>query len=178
MRSSKKRTSTKRLTLGALMVALGVVVLYLGSLVEVLDISMAVIASFCCVVAVIELGGASPWLVFGATSIISLILLPQKMPAVMYFVFFGYYPIIKEKLERIRSKLILWLIKILIFNAAILVSIFVAKRFLMLTETIFVFEIVFILLANLTLILYDIAMTRAVTFYLFRLRKRLRIDKF
>ena len=162
----------------ALLSALGVVILYVGGIIEVLDISMAVIASLTCVVAVIELGGAAPWLVFCATSILSLIVIPQKLPAVMYLLFFGFYPIIKEKLERIKNRPLLWIIKIAIFNAAILAVMAVSKWFFSIETSIFALEIAFFSLANLTLILYDIAMTRVITFYIFRLRKRLRIDKF
>ena len=172
-----KRKSTKKITLCALLSALGVVILYIGGLIEVLDISMAVIASFTCVVAVIELGGSAPWFVWGATSVLSLIIIPQKLSALMYLVFFGFYPIIKEKLERIKNIPLLWLIKVVIFNAAIFAVTAISKWFFMIEESIFVFEIIFFALANLTLILYDIAMTRVISFYIIRLRKRLRIDK-
>ncbi len=156
---------------------MAVAVLYVGTLIEVLDISMAVIASFACVVAVIEYGGAAPWFIWGATSLISLIILPQKLPAVMFFVFFGFYPILKEKLERIRSRVLLWAIKIGIFNVAIFAVVAAAKWFLLLTDTYFAFELLVFVLANAVLILYDVAMTRAISFYIFRLRRRLRIDK-
>ena len=67
--------------------------LYLGSMVEVLDISMAVIASLICVFAVIEYGKGYPWLIFSVTAILSLLLLPNKFPAVVYGCFMGFYPI-------------------------------------------------------------------------------------
>ena len=97
--------------------ALGVVMLYLGSMVEVLDMSMAVIASLICVFAVIEYGKGYPWLIFSVTAILSVLLLPIKTPAVMYAVFFGYYPIIKEKLERL-PRVVSWILKEVIFNVA------------------------------------------------------------
>ena len=90
--------------------ALGVVLLLLGSVIEVMDIAMAALASLLCIFAVIEYGGAAPWLVFSVTGVLSLILLPNKTPAAMYVVFLGYYPIIKEKLERLK-KPIAWVLK-------------------------------------------------------------------
>ncbi|MBQ3000089.1 MAG: hypothetical protein IJD64_06490, partial [Clostridia bacterium] len=70
---------TKRLAVCAMLSALGVVMLGIGSIISVMDISMAVIASLFCIFAVIEYGGAAPWLVFFVTGVLSL-LLPQKAP--------------------------------------------------------------------------------------------------
>ena len=109
---------TKKLTLCAIMSAIGVVILTLGSFVEVLDLSMAAIASFLCIVAVIEIGGVYPWMIYVVTSILSVILYPAGTAGWFYLVFFGFYPIIKEKLERL-NKTLLWIFKILVFNASV-----------------------------------------------------------
>ncbi len=170
-----RKSNTQRIALLSLFVALGVVFLYLGSLIEILDLTAAVLASFICVVAVIECGGASPWLVWGATSLLSLILLPQKLPAFMYAVFFGFYPIIKEKLEKHLKSLISWVIKVVIFNIAIFATV-AASRWLFVSESSPVaLDIAFIVLAEVTLVLYDIAMTRVISLYIFKLRKRFKI---
>ncbi|MBR2353369.1 MAG: hypothetical protein IKA76_02575, partial [Clostridia bacterium] len=79
------KEKTKRLTTCAMLAALGVVLLWLGSMIEVVDISMAVIASLLCVFAVIEYGGGAPWMVFATTSLLSLLLLSHnRAPAMMY----------------------------------------------------------------------------------------------
>jgi len=97
------KKSTKRLTLCAVLTALGVVVLSLGSLLEVLDLSAAALAGMLVVIVVIEVGGPWPWLVWAATGFISL-LLPLKTAAVFYLIFAGYYPILKEKIDEILRK--------------------------------------------------------------------------
>ena len=76
------RKQTKYLTVSAMLAALGVVLLSLGAMVEVLDISVAVLASLLTVYAVIEMGGAYPWLIWLVTSVLSLLLLPQKTPVI------------------------------------------------------------------------------------------------
>ena len=48
---------TKTLALSALLSSLGVILLYLGALIEVLDLSAAAFASLLVMIAVIELGG-------------------------------------------------------------------------------------------------------------------------
>ena len=170
-----KQTNTRQLTACAMLVALGVVLLWIGSVLEVAEISMAVVASLLCIIAVIEYGGSWPWLVFAVTSVLSLVLLPNKGTAVTYALFFGYYPIIKEKLER-HTRVRRWVEKELIFNAA-MVALLAAWRYLLFPTAnrmplvmgllvIVVFEAVFVL--------YDVALTRLISLYLFRLRKRFR----
>ena len=173
MRSNAGKT--KRVAALAMLSALGVVILYAGALISVMDISVAVIASMLAVFAVIEYGKSAPWLVFGVTSILSLLLLPQKSPAVMYALFFGYYPILKEKFEK-RGKVFSWILKEITFHAAIFVMYFALRLvafesvdmpLIMLAVTLALFEIVFPL--------YDVALSRVIMFYLYRLRARFKI---
>jgi hypothetical protein len=64
----------------------------------------------------------SAWTVFIATSLISLILMPDKECAMTYLFFFGYYPIIKDNIDKIKSKILLWITRVIIFNVAIVSS--------------------------------------------------------
>lgn len=175
MKNRGKKSDTKRLTVCAMLSALGVVLLYLGSLIEVLDISMAVIASLTCVIAVIEYGGGAPWSIYGVTSVLSLILLPNKTPAAMYAIFFGFYPILKEKFEK-RGKVSSWILKELVFNVC-LVIMGIAMYFLTMIgdNTLFSSPILFALLilaAELIFALYDVALTRLISFYVISVRHR------
>ena len=150
------------------------ILLYIGALIEVADISMAVIASLLCVVAVIEYGAASAWLVFFVTSVLSVLLLPSKLPAVMYALFFGFYPILKEKIERIRSRVLCWTVKELVFNVC-LVLVFVASRFVTMTADAEIPQgmlLVGFVLCEVIFVLYDIAMTRVITRYVRKIRGR------
>ena len=170
-----KKMQTKKLTVCAMLSALGVVLLWLGSAVEVVDVSMAVVASLFCVFAVIEYGGAAPWLIFSVTGLLSLILLPQKTPAILYLLFFGYYPIIKERLEK-KRRMIGWIAKEIVFNGALFLLL-ILSRFLLMgseTEPLWMFVAV-VVLAEIAFPVYDMALTRLISFYLFRVRHRLRI---
>lgn len=166
----------RKLAVCAMMSALGVVVLYLGSLVEVMDIAMSALASLFVIFAVIEYGKAAPWCIYGVTGILSAILLPNKLPALMYLLFFGFYPIIKEKTERLRKKPIQWLVKELIFNVCLIILMTLSNFILLIDirET-FVFEVVFFILANGVFVIYDIALTRLISTYIFRLRGKFKI---
>ena len=167
-----QRNKTKQLTFCAMFSALGVILLYLGSIIEVVDVSMAVIASFFCVLAVIEYGKGAPWMVFFVTAVLSLLLLPNKSPAVYYAFFFGFYPILKayfERLDKVRS----WIFKEIVFNVCLAVIVVLIKLFFMPSVSIpFMLYAIAIVLCEGVFVLYDIALTRLITFYLFRLRHR------
>ena len=154
--------------------ALSTVILYFGSFIEVLDLSMAVIASLMTTVMVIEYGKSAPWCVFGVTSLLSLLLLPQKFPALIYLLFFGYYPIIKAYIERIRKRFVCWIIKIGIFAVATALLLFLSKLLLLEVDmpASTVMSALFVALCALMLILYDLALTRMITYYIVRLRHR------
>ena len=170
-----RKTNTRQLTVCAMLTALGVVLLWIGSVLEVAEISMAVIASLLCVIAVIEYGAAAPWLVFAATSALSLLLLPNKGVALTYAVFFGYYPILKEKLER-RPRVLRWVLKEAVFHVALVALLILWKWIFFPTVSVIspMLIFLFILLCEIAFVLYDVALTRLISLYLFRIRQRLR----
>ncbi|MBE6596612.1 MAG: hypothetical protein E7641_02980 [Ruminococcaceae bacterium] len=176
MNIGERSEKTRRVAISAMMSALGVLVLYLGSVIEVLDISMAVIASLFVIFTVIEYGGAYPWAVYIVTGILSAVLLPQKLPAAMYILFFGFYPIIKEKLEKLKKRPLCWVLKMIVFNICLFILIFLANKLIYIdAEKYLVFEAIFVLLANFTFVIYDIALTRLISLYIFRLRKKFKL---
>ena len=166
--------NTKKLATCAMLAALGVVMLYAGALIEIVDISMAVIASLLCVVAVIEYGGGAPWMIYGVTSVLSLLLLPNKTPAALYAFFFGVYPILKEKFEK-KPRVIAWIMKIVTFNISLIIMGAAAIYLTFSTNNSLLNPIyigVVVVLSQAVFILYDIALTRLISFYLITLRKR------
>ena len=157
-------------------------ILFLGSLVDVLDLTVAMIASILCTVVLIEVGRFWPWLTYAVVAALSLLLLPNKVPAVV-FLLTGYYPIIKQKLEKLK-KLIAWPIKIVIFNAICTVFLLVCSFFLPGVDMAFfpslgkaMNTVIIYAIGNAVFVLYDIALSRLITYYLFVLRDRLKLNK-
>ncbi len=182
---------TKKITLSAVLSAMGVVLLIIGSFVEVLDLSMAAMASFLCIFSVIEMGRGYPWMIYAVTAVLSIILFPQGLGGWFYLLFFGYYPIIKESVERLK-KPIAWIIKILVFNCAITIYGLICY-FLFFSELEILFNefstilggmdpgvwltaIIYIIL-NLIFVVYDIALTNLITLYVTRLRRKFKFLK-
>lgn len=169
------KNKTFRLALCAILSALGVALIYFGSLTDILDMSAAVIASVGCIFAALEFGGAYPWLIYAVTGVLSLILVPNPMSALMYILFFGFYPILKLKLER-RSRLVCWILKEVAFNIS-LAALFLLWEFVFVAEAEsgLVWNIVFIVLAEITFPVYDVALSKISLMYFAKIRKKLRV---
>lgn len=174
MKRKDRHASIKRLTFCAMLVALGVIFLGIGALIEVLDISMAVIASICVIIPIIEYGKGTPWMVYAAISVLSLLLLPNKFPAALFALFAGFYPILKEKLER-KNTVIRWILKELIFNISLAIIVLL-YFFLFFKGTIQVpwMIAVAIILAEFVFILYDKAISKLIRIYVMEFRHRLK----
>lgn len=178
MKRDTLQKHTLRLTLSAMLAALGVAVLALGSLFDVLDLSVAAIASFFCVYAVLELRGPYPWMIWAVTATLSLLLLPQKTAA-LFYLFLGHYPMLKALLERL-PRAISWVVKLVWLHLSGAL-IFLAVRFVFLPETPLDsrpwYWVLLYVGAVAGFVLFDIALTRIIIFYLARLQKRLGLHR-
>lgn len=175
---------TKKMTVSALLAAMGVALLFIGSLIETLDLSMAALASFFCIFAVIEIGGAYPWLLYSVTGVLSVVLMPHSMGGWFYLLFFGYYPILKEKIEKL-NRVVSWIVKIALMNIALIICIALASFVFYggnMLETLYsmfgaegwgIYAIIGVyLLVNVVFVVYDVALTRLITLYFVKLRHR------
>ncbi len=167
---------TQKLALAAVLSALCFIILLLGSVITVLDLSCAAAASLVIIFCVIELGGYYPYLVWLVVSFISLLMLPDKFGALVFALFCGIYPILKSYIERL-PKVAGWVIKIALFNI-VLTGIIAASRFILGIPTEEIdFSLIVYGVCNITFFLYDIAVTRLISLYLFKLRHRFKFIK-
>ena len=170
-----RRKATRKLTAAAVLAALGVVFLALGAVVEVLDLSMAAIASLTVVFAVIELRGKYPVLVYLVTALLAFLLLPSKTPALFYACFAGYYPMLKAVFEGRFSSPVSWLLKLFCFFASMSLIVFAGVKLLFPSGFVWQPWYMLILLPlALVFVLYDVALTRLITFYVVRLQRKFR----
>ena len=156
--------------------ALSVVFLLLGAIVEVLDITSAILASLMLLIAYEELKGKSV-LVYLATAVISFFFVFfSPMPALEYTIF-GLYPLIKPLIEK-TPKVISYILKGVYIILASLGS--AAVMYLLvpsLAEKLYMLAI-YILVFALVIILFDLLIVRFKRYYQFKLRSTLRIDRF
>lgn len=161
------------------MSALGVLLLYLGSVIEVLDLTMAAFASIIIVMAVIEMGGRWPYLIWLVTSALSLLLLPNKFIALLYLLFCGSYPIFKAMFERLHY-VVSWILKLSMFNTALIIIVFLTMRITTMAnqnpDVIFTWSV--FLVGNAVFVLYDVALSKLITLYLVKIRSMLKLKNY
>lgn len=174
--SQNRAMNTKTTALGAMLVALSVVLLYIGSITEILDLSLCAVASLVAVFALIEFGRGYALTVYSAAALLSLLILPNKFSALAY-VFMALYSIIKSVIERL-GRIASWIVKLVYFNAGLIIAVLLAKYIFLLPDEGMIAMLSLFVLGNAAFILFDIALSRLVLLYFFRLRTRLRIDKY
>jgi hypothetical protein len=67
--------------------------------------------------AIVEYGALYALVIYIASGVLSLVILPNKLICVPFIAFFGYYGILKARIEKIRLLWAEWLIKLAAFNA-------------------------------------------------------------
>lgn len=161
------------MAIASILSALGVVVVWLGSVIEVLDLSAVAIASFAIAFAHIELKGYYPYLIYVTTSALLLIIMPIKAATLMYVCFGGVYPTVKLFAERAVKPMC-----ILIKGVSFVVLVALGALGMYLIGDPFLsmgtwYIVGLGVLALVTLVVYDYALTVVISFYTFRLRKKI-----
>ncbi len=100
--------------------ALAVVLLGMGAIIEVLDISAAAVAALVLLPVLLCYGSRYSLLSYAVTAVLGLVLMPQSLSAWMFAGLTGYYPIIKTRLDRL-PRVLGWLIKLVLLTAIFLV---------------------------------------------------------
>ena len=112
-----KQSPAYQMALGGVLAALAVVVMALGGIIPVATYVCPVVDMLLLHAVLKICGERIAWTWYAAVSILVLLLSPDKEAAAV-FLFLGYYPILKPKLDRTRGK---WLWKILVFNVPMVI---------------------------------------------------------
>lgn len=111
------KNKTKNTAVCGLMTALSVVLMMLTTLVPVFMYVIPIVTGL--VVLFVADVSDKKWAigVYFSTAFLSLLLITDKEAALTYALFFGYYPLIKDIIEK-TPKAIGWLLKLILFNAS------------------------------------------------------------
>jgi hypothetical protein len=166
--------STKKITLSAMAVALGTVIMLLGWVIEALDLTVCALASLLVVFIYIEIGSYYPWLVWICTTLATALIYPGSLVWIEYLLVFGIFPLIKAYIERLPR----WswiLVKIAYINIMIWGVFLIAEVLLGIPffgEDTLLMKIVLYVMINIAFIAYDFFITVMVRFYFDKLRSR------
>lgn len=176
-RQNKRRAaySAKKIAFASVMCAMNVVILFLGSIIETLDMSTAAIASFVTVICMLEVGTVYSVTVYAATSTLAFFMLPNKTVVLIYALFFGFYPILKRYFERLGC-IFSWCAKLVLFNVVIFILLTVARTLFF--PDIDGIKTSLVVLMNVIFFTLDLALSLFVTAYARRFRSLLQIHRF
>ena len=165
-----------RVALGGMITALCLVLMFLTGVIPVATYALPAISGVLLIVIVIEIGAKWSWMVYAAVSVLSLLFAADKQAAVLFVLFFGYYPILKAYIEKKlpHKRILEWILKFLVFNAAMIVAFFIVIKVLSVPEDSFtIFGIylpwVFLLLGNFVFLIYDYALSGLIMMYIQKL---------
>ena len=146
------------MALGGVLAALAVVIMSMGTLIPVATYACPMLCALLVQVVLKTCGTRAAWAWYGAVALLSMLLAPDK-EAAFVFLFLGYYPILKPKLDRSRGK---WLWKLLLFNGAVLLMYWLLRAVLGLSQVIsdfsemgFAMTVLLLILGNVTFFLLD-----------------------
>ena len=111
-----KKTPAALIAFGGMMAAVAMVIMNLVSLIPVATFVCPMLCMMILTVVIRFCGKRIGWAWYGAVAILSVLMAPDKEAAAI-FVFLGYYPLVKPKLDAMKSGMLL---KFLFFNSVIL----------------------------------------------------------
>ncbi len=161
---------TKKITLCGVFAALALVFMMLLGLTS-LSLSILIVCALMTMLIVVETGRKMAWIYAAVTSVLALLLLPDKLYAIEYTLFAAVYPLFKQSFEKLRN-LFAWPLKISFLDCALIVCLILAQHVFMLGDEFFSLSFVTVAVGTLIFILYDLALTACVTLYMVKLRKK------
>lgn len=113
-----RKTKSQKIALCGVLGALSVVLLLAGNVLQVGTYAAPMLASFLLIPVLEEYGPRYALLLYLAVSILAVLLVPDKELALFYALVLGYYPALKQALDRLRPAVLRWGLKFAVFNAA------------------------------------------------------------
>ena len=161
-----------KITFCAVLAALSAV-LMLFSYLTTLTYAVPAMAGLLCMIPVIEID--RKWaLGTYCTAAVLVFLMAEQESKWLYIAFFGFYPIVKSWIEQIGKPLIEWLLKLVVFNACMLLiyGAFSVLFSISLEDFAVLGKYgawIFLAMGNAVFVLYDVAVTRMAMLYIRRL---------
>lgn len=168
-RNGRMRQSQK-MAVSGLLTALAAMLMLLVSVVPTGSYALPAAAGVLVYIISFVVSRSYAWMSFAAVSLLSLFLCADKEAAFVFVLFFGYYPLLKRWLDKIRLRVLAFLLKLMVFNAAAFgVYGLLLWLFGLSEESFRLFGMylpwLFLFLVNILFVVYDYALTRFVVSY-------------
>lgn len=171
----KNSPDARKIALGGVLGALAVICLFLATVLPTNRLSFYALSSFFVAVMVMEWGIKAGWLFYAATSLVAIVVIPEKLEAVPYFLFFGIYGILKYYIEKINKQVFEYVLKFAYFNLCLLAAWFLIRQIFALSINIQLPWWGIIAVLEVVFFLYDFVYTLFIGYYRNKLKPMLKI---
>ena len=182
---NSNRELIKKTATGAILAASATVLLIIGGVFEILDMTSAAIASITILISYLEFGAKSAFSVYAVSSVISLILFPIATSTIYYVLVLGFFPILKFVADKKLKKFgpLPLIVKFVVFNAGCAAILLLFSKIYGFDTVLAEFELgvitgesviitIFVML-NIFFIMYDMLLNSLAVIYVKALRKRI-----
>ncbi len=161
------------ISITGMMGALALLFLYLAAILPVGKLSMYAIASLFTIAMCIEQRTLFAIIMFIGVSGLSLLILPNILAALPYVLFFGHYGIAKYHFEQIKDKVFAFALKLIYFNAGLMLNYFLARNIMLDSIPDFLKDSfwIFLLAAQVVFVAYDFIYSQLAMLYYNRIRR-------
>ena len=167
--------NSTRIAMGGISASLCLVAMLTTALLPFATYALPALAGIMLIPLTLELGAKTSWVCYTAVAVLSLLIVPDREAALMFIAFFGYYPIIKIRLDGIKIRLIRKIIKVFIFNTAMIIGyiavIYIFGMSYLIEEFSNYFGWLLLIIANIFFPIYELALHNMYRLYIFRIRK-------
>lgn len=174
-----RNTNTMKIAFCGLIAALSVIVMFLTGLIPIATLALPAIAGCLLIAVVAEAGVRWAFGVYVVCGVLSFMLAPDREAALFYILFFGYYPTLFAVIGRIKNRIARYLVKLCVFNAAVIAEFFIAVKLLGIPfEEMELFgqftALILLVLGNVVFIIYDLALDRLISTYYIKMRPKVK----
>lgn len=172
---------TKKFSVASIMTTLTLVCLFGSAYIPTGKIALMALTSMCMLVTASWCGVRYAWIQFVATSILALLLIPAKGQVFLFIVILGYYPILKLHIESLNNLKVEWLIKMIYFNAILIVAYFVLRYIILsyislgaIMDFILANTIIVVVVSEVVFVMYDYFLSFFARYYNQVIKKRIK----
>lgn len=170
---------TQKIAQTGVLSALACVIMTMGGLIPFATFCCPALAGIVLIPIFVECGEKTAWAAWFVISALTVFISPEKESAFL-FLFIGYYPILRWRLEQIHSSALRLLSKLAVFNIAVgsmyALCIFVFRLDAFMREYAeagLIMTALTFLLGNFVILVYDLLLNNLTTIYVRKLRNKL-----
>ena len=171
MKKSPVNKKTFKIAYCAIIAAISTVLMIITSFIPIGTYALPIFAGALLVSIVVEYDCKWAFGTYAVVSVLSAFLAGDKEAVVFFIALFGYYPVLKNIFERrISNKVLQWVLKLAVFNAAAVAAFFFTSFVLGISSeeyTVFGLYVpyLFLIFGNIIFLFYDKALSIIVVFY-------------